>query len=104
MQRFNDLARGQINRPGQACDLVLALDFDRPFFILGEVKSPGQYPYVTGMSVQTAAAIAGGFTPRARTDVVEITRKSGSRTSIGYAAAIAAVRPGDTINVTERYF
>lgn len=85
-------------------DVSVEVETYRPFFILGEVKNPGQYPYVAGMTVQTAAAIAGGFTPRARTDVVEITRLAGNRTTAGYAAAIAAVRPGDTINVAERYF
>ena len=40
----------------------------RPFFVLGEVNTVGQFPYVNGMSVETAVAIAGGFTPRARKD------------------------------------
>jgi len=38
----------------------------RPFFVLGEVQTAGQYPYVNGMTVETAVAIAGGYTPRAR--------------------------------------
>ena len=33
----------------------------RPFFILGEVTTPGQYPYVANMTAETAIAIAGGF-------------------------------------------
>ena len=33
---------------------------NRPFFILGEVRAPGQFPYVSGMTVETAVAIAGG--------------------------------------------
>src|SRR5581483_11021424 len=46
----------------------------RPFFILGEVTAPGQYPYVANMTVETAVAIAGGFSPRAKKSVVQITR------------------------------
>jgi len=37
---------------------------NRPFFILGEVRLPGQYPYVSGMTVETAVAIGGGYTER----------------------------------------
>ena len=37
----------------------------RPFFVLGEVTAAGQYPFVNGMTVQKAIAVAGGFTPRA---------------------------------------
>ena len=44
----------------------------RPFYILGQVASPGSYPYVTGMDVRQAVAIAGGFTPRARTSTVMV--------------------------------
>ena len=37
----------------------------RPIFVLGEVSKPGQYPYQPGMTMVTAAAVAGGFTYRA---------------------------------------
>ncbi|MDB2415531.1 polysaccharide export protein, partial [Rickettsiales bacterium] len=49
----------------------------RPFFILGEVKNPGSYPYVNGMNVLNAVAVAGGFTHRARRDRVVIKRGQG---------------------------
>ena len=94
------LARDYLRQP----DVSIEIEAYRPFFILGEVKNPGQYPYVNGMSVQTAVAIAGGYTPRARTDAVEITRNFGNQPQVGYAHVYAAVRPGDTINVQERFF
>ena len=47
----------------------------RPFFILGEVTLPGQYPYVANMTVETAVAIAGGYTPRAFKRKIEISRQ-----------------------------
>ena len=48
----------------------------RPFFILGEVTNPGQYPYVANMTAETAMAIAGGFAPRATKSKVELTRNA----------------------------
>jgi polysaccharide export outer membrane protein len=76
----------------------------RPFYILGEVARPGQYPYANRMSVLTAVAIAGGFTYRARTDVVSITRSAEGRKMEGRAPHTADVAPGDVIVVDERFF
>ena len=76
----------------------------RPFFILGEVTAPGQYPYIANMTAETAVAIAGGFAPRAvRQSVVLIRNINGQQmrmtVPLGYQ-----LRPGDTINVQERWF
>lgn len=75
----------------------------RPFFILGEVANPGQYPYVEGMTVLTAAAIAGGFTFRANKKTVSVTRKVGGKTQEYKAGRDAQIMPGDVINVFESY-
>jgi polysaccharide biosynthesis/export protein len=76
----------------------------RPFFILGEVVQSGQFPFVNGMTVQTAIAIAGGFQPRANRHYAEITRMMNGETISGRVPLDAPVRPGDTITVRERYF
>ena len=76
----------------------------RPFYILGEVNRPGQYAYVNGMTVNTAAAIAGGYTFRAATSEVVITRRTGDATREGTAEANTPVLPGDTVYVGERVF
>jgi polysaccharide export outer membrane protein len=76
----------------------------RPFFILGEVQRAGQYPYVNGMTVQSAVAIAGGFTYRADEDRVKITRNRGDRIVEIGVDSNEPVLPGDTILVRERYF
>jgi protein involved in polysaccharide export with SLBB domain len=76
----------------------------RPFFILGEVTKAGQYPFVNGMTVQSAVAIAGGFSYRAEQDTVHVTRKVGDKLVEMDVDAGAPVRPGDTILVQERYF
>lgn len=76
----------------------------RPFFILGEVMKAGQYPFVNGMTVQSAVAIAGGFSYRARQSSVHVTRKVGDKLVEMDVDAGAPVQPGDTILVQERYF
>ena len=64
-------------KSGYVRDPSVAVEIEtyRPFFVLGEVTFPGQYPYVPNMTVENAIAIAGGFTPRASKDKVTITRK-----------------------------
>ena len=68
------LRNGYIREPSVAVEI----ESYRPFFILGEVAAPGQYPYVPNMSVESAVAIAGGFSPRARRDRVTLTHTDGS--------------------------
>lgn len=76
----------------------------RPFFILGEVNDPGQYPYVAGMSVLTAVAIGGGFTFRADEETMTITRTTGDSVAEGRASRDTLVQPGDVVYVYERFF
>jgi protein involved in polysaccharide export with SLBB domain len=75
----------------------------RPFYVLGEVKNPGSYPYVEGMTVLNAVAIAGGFTYRAREEDFYITRP-GNPPQKQAASSATRVTPGDVITVRERYF
>src|SRR5689334_3627399 len=94
------LKQGFIREPHVAVEI----ETYRPFFILGEVTFPGQYPFVANMSVETAVAIAGGFTPRAyHTDVV-ISRTVRGETVRATVPVTAPVRPGDTITINERWF
>lgn len=76
----------------------------RPFFILGEVTAPGQYPYVANMTVETAVAIAGGFSPRAQKSGVQLTRNMNGQPVGNKVPLNFVVRPGDTITVGERWF
>ncbi|HEY1722416.1 MAG TPA: polysaccharide biosynthesis/export family protein [Magnetospirillaceae bacterium] len=77
----------------------------RPFYIVGEVKTPGSYAYVSGMTVLNAVALAGGFTYRARENSFYVTRseKGGSKEKLD-ADSTSPVLPGDIITVRERYF
>ena len=76
----------------------------RPVFILGEVAKPGQYPYQPGMTVLTAAAIAGGFTYRAVTRQFGIVRQEGGKAEEGRAVRQTLLQPGDVVTVHERLF
>jgi polysaccharide biosynthesis/export protein len=76
----------------------------RPFYILGEIGAPGQYPYVTGMTAETAVAIAGGFTPRAVKSHVRLTRRVDGRLVQARVPIDFPVAPGDTVTVIERWF
>lgn len=76
----------------------------RPFYIYGEVLKPGGYPYVNGMTVHNAIALAGGFTYRARTSSVIIRRTKDGVVSEQQSELDATVAPGDVIEVRERYF
>jgi polysaccharide export outer membrane protein len=76
----------------------------RPFFILGEVTVAGQYPFVSGMTVQTAVAIAGGFTPRGYQASADVTRTIDGKAYTAPVPITQPVQPGDTIVIRERFF
>jgi polysaccharide export outer membrane protein len=94
------LRDGYIREPHVAVEI----EAYRPFFILGEVTAPGQYPYVANMTAETAVAIAGGFTPRASRKNVTLNRNYYGRPMRMAVPLNFPLRPGDTINVQERWF
>lgn len=82
---------------------VEVIDY-RPFYILGEVRNPGSYPYVNGMRVMNAVALAGGFTYRAREGHMKINRDVDGKMQELDADQATVVLPGDVIEVPERFF
>ena len=76
----------------------------RPIFVLGEVNKPGQYPYQPGMTVVTAAAVAGGFTYRAIEDYASVVRTVDGHAVEGKAMRQTYLQPGDVVTVFERRF
>ncbi len=94
------LRNGYIREPSVAVEI----EAYRPFFILGEVAAPGQYPYVPNMTVESAVAIAGGFSPRARRDEVTLTHPDASGAARYVVPLGTPVGPGDTVLVGERWF
>ena len=94
------LRNGYIREPSVAVEI----EAYRPFFILGEVAAPGQYPYVPNMTVESAVAIAGGFSPRARRDTVTVTHTDAGGAMRMVVPLGTPVAPGDTVLVGERWF
>ena len=76
----------------------------RPFFILGEVTKPGSYPYVNGMTVVNAVALAGGYTPRANKDRIYVKRAANPGAGEQRVQEDAVILPGDVVRVAERFF
>jgi polysaccharide export outer membrane protein len=94
------LRNGYIREPSVAVEI----EAYRPFFILGEVAAPGQYPYVPNMSVESAVAIAGGFSPRAKRDRVTLTHTDAGGSVRAIVPLGTPLSPGDTVLVGERWF
>ncbi len=94
------LRQGYLRDPSVSIEVE---DF-RPFFILGAVACAGQYPFINGMTVQQAVAVAGGFAPQAVGSNVAITRTVDGQATTFAAPLSYPVRPGDTITVEARLF
>jgi polysaccharide export outer membrane protein len=94
------LKRGYVREP----HVTVEVETYRPFFILGEVTTPGQYPYVADMTVEKAIAIAGGFAPRAYKQTVELTHTARGQQIKSDVPLSYPLRPGDTLLVKERWF
>lgn len=77
----------------------------RPFYIIGEVRTPGRYDYAAGMNVLKSVALAGGFTYRANRKNVEIYRNDLTGQKKYQQKMIEAdIQPGDIIVIKERFF
>jgi polysaccharide biosynthesis/export protein len=92
--------RGFLKSPSVA---VQVTEF-RPYYILGEVGSPGSYPYTANLTVRKAVAAARGYTYRANTKRVYIQRGGESSEHLYVLTPATAVLPGDTIRIPERLF
>ncbi len=76
----------------------------RPFYILGEVVKPGEYPYSNGITVVNAVALASGYTYRANQKKVFIRHAGATVEEEVPLSSATPVAPGDTIRIAERYF
>jgi polysaccharide export outer membrane protein len=94
------LKQGYITHPRVSAEV---LNY-RPFYILGEVKNPGAYPFTNDLTVLNAVATAGGFTYRADMRRVSIKRGSGPADGAVPLTPSTRVEPGDTIRIRERLF
>ena len=76
----------------------------RPFYVLGEVGKPGSFPYVSGINVAQAIAIAGGFTRRASRTRMTVQRFNQTRGMEETVTEDTPLGPGDILRVPERWF
>lgn len=82
---------------------VLVIEY-RPFYVNGQVKRPGGYPFVPGLNVRKAAALAGGMTERASTRKIYILREGASEDARAQVGLDAPIYPGDTLIIEEGLF
>jgi len=82
---------------------VTILDY-RPFFINGEVNSPGSYPYQPGLTLDKAIALAGGLTDRASRRKMFIMKAANSNKEQQRASMQTKIAPGDIISIKEGFF
>ena len=75
-----------------------------PIYVTGEVRQPGQFPYRSNMTVFAAAALAGGYTYRAKSNVAYIIRAGDKSRTKQTATPETLVYPGDIIEIPERLF
>lgn len=94
------LADGYVKDPRVTVEVLTT----RPFYILGEVNKPGQYPFVNGLTVLGAVAQAGGYTYRAKTRTVVIKHAASDVELVQDVTPTTMVAPGDTIRIKERWF
>jgi len=84
-------------------DVTVEIAEYRPFFIQGEVKQAGKFPYVYGMSVRAAISNAGGFTDVADRSYAIVYRAQGDQMVKGKVELDFPIYPGDTIVINDRW-
>lgn len=103
---FQNVLAGKLKDGGYLKDPRVSVEVInyRPFYIIGEVNKPGEYPFVSGMNVLNAVAMAGGYTYRANDTDVYIRRNGNQQEEKDPANTTTRVNPGDIIRVDERFF
>jgi len=104
-QELHDLVKiklldGYLQNPS----VTVSIDSYRLYFIKGEVKRPGGYSFVDGLTVAKAVALAGGFTERASQRSISLVRESDPERPLESVGTNTAIRPGDIITVGESFF
>jgi protein involved in polysaccharide export with SLBB domain len=95
----NRLLDGYLKKP----NVTVSISEYRPFYISGQVKKPGSYPYRKDLTIEKAVALAGGFTERASKGTITLVAEQTKR-NVTAAALNNAVKPGDVITVSESFF
>jgi polysaccharide export outer membrane protein len=94
------LAAGYLRSPRVSVEVATY----RPFYVIGAVGRPGEYPYVNHMNVLNAIAMAGGFLPSAIESTVYVRTQGSAREQKMAADASTPIRPGDVVRVETTFF
>ncbi len=94
------LKDGWLKDPKVTAELVKG----HPYYILGEVNRPGEYPFVSGLTMMNAIASAGDFTYRADRGRILVKSADSPNEREVVLTPTTTVRPGDTIRIRERFF
>ncbi len=94
------LSQGYLKDPRVSAEVLTF----RPYYILGEVAKPGEYPYSSAITVINAVATAGGFTYRANKNIVFIKKPTDAKEQKVKVTGELTIEPGETIRVVERLF
>jgi polysaccharide export outer membrane protein len=94
------LAKGYLRAPRVSVEMVSY----RPFYVVGAVGRPGEYPYVNHMNVLNAIAIAGGFLPSAVESVVYVRPQGGIQEYKVLTDGATLIHPGDVVRVETTFF
>lgn len=97
---YNGLLGDYLVKPSVS---VTILEY-RPFFIDGEVKKPGGYPYQPGLSIDKAAALAGGYTERASKTKIQVVRSVDGQEQTMQVQSVFTVLPGDIVTIQQSFF
>ncbi|HXL98687.1 MAG TPA: polysaccharide biosynthesis/export family protein [Rhizomicrobium sp.] len=89
------LANGYLNDPHVNVEVTTY----RPFYVIGEVNKPGEYPYVNDMSVLNAVSLAGGYTERAIESSVCVRRNGDTKEACVDADETLKIYPGDVVRI-----
>lgn len=93
-------AAGYLKNPSVSVEVLTF----RPFYILGEVNKPGEYPYATGLTVLNGVAVAGGFTYRANQKRAYVKADGETSQHVVPLSPGLLIHPGDTVRIGERFF
>ena len=91
---------------GYLADAHVAIEVTtyRPFYIIGQVGKPGEYPYVSNMSALNAVALAGGFTEKATSSTIYVRHEGEAEEREITVDAMTRIEPGDVVRVPETTF
>lgn len=96
----NALENGYLKSPRVSIEVTAY----RPFYIIGQVNRPGQYPYTSNMTALDAVGIAGGFTDHAVESTLYVRHEGEAKEHEVAADETARIRPGDVIRVEQTAF